>query len=291
MRQRSAHRELWDVHLAVTLFGVAGLFGKLVHQPAMTIVLGRSFFAAVCLLPIVARSAKPLHLKNSALALLLSGLLLALHWVAFFRAIQLSTVAVGLLTFCSFPLFATILEPPISKERFRAADALVVAIVVIGIYLVVPPVVISSHVTRGAARGVLSGALFALLSILNRRLTATRDPAALAGLQNAIAAAVLAPLVFSTGGSLPGLRDLILLLLLGVFCTALAHTLFIRSLRRLHAQTASMVAALEPVYGIALAWLFLGETPAQRTLLGGAIVVAGVILATRVRRTASPLAA
>jgi drug/metabolite transporter (DMT)-like permease len=59
-----------------------------------------------------------------------------------------------------------------------------------------------------------------------------------------------------------------LLLVLGVLCTALAHTLFIESLAVLRTQTASVISALEPVYGIALAALLLGELPALRTLVG-----------------------
>ena len=71
-----------------------------------------------------------------------------------------------------------------------------------------------------------------------------------------------------------------LLVVLGVVCTALAHTLFIRSLRVLSAHTASIVATLEPVYGIALAFLLLGEMPSARTLAGGALIVGAALLAT-----------
>jgi drug/metabolite transporter (DMT)-like permease len=68
---------------------------------------------------------------------------------------------------------------------------------------------------------------------------------------------------------------------LGVVCTALAHTLFIRSLRALSAHTASVVAALEPVYGIALALLLLGEVPPARTLAGAVLIVGAALYATR----------
>ena len=68
--------------------------------------------------------------------------------------------------------------------------------------------------------------------------------------------------------------------MLGVICTALAHTLFIRSLRVLSAHTASVVATMEPVYGIALAVLLLGERPNTATLTGGAIIVGAALWAT-----------
>ncbi len=71
-----------------------------------------------------------------------------------------------------------------------------------------------------------------------------------------------------------------LLLVLGVVCTALAHTLFIQALRGVSARLAAIASALEPVYGIALAWLLLGEAPAPRTLGGGAVILLAVLWAT-----------
>jgi drug/metabolite transporter (DMT)-like permease len=70
------------------------------------------------------------------------------------------------------------------------------------------------------------------------------------------------------------------LIVLGVVCTALAHTLFIRSMHVLSAHTASVVTALEPVYGIALAFVLLGETPGWRTLIGAALIVGAALRAT-----------
>ena len=89
----------------------------------------------------------------------------------------------------------------------------------------------------------------------SRRYAATHAPVAVALWQNAIAAAVLAPFVVAGAAAMPAItaHDVMLLLVLGILCTALAHTLFIGSLRRVSAHTASVVAALEPVYGIALA--------------------------------------
>ena len=76
-------------------------------------------------------------------------------------------------------------------------------------------------------------------------------------------------------------RDIVLLLVLGIVCTALSHTLFIASLRRVTAHTASVVAALEPVYGIALAALLLNEIPTPRTLAGAALIIGAALHATR----------
>ena len=69
------------------------------------------------------------------------------------------------------------------------------------------------------------------------------------------------------------LREQVLILVLGVACTAVAHTVFISGLRGVTNRTASYFAYLEPVYGIALAALLLQEVPSMRNLAGGAMIL------------------
>ncbi len=76
------------------------------------------------------------------------------------------------------------------------------------------------------------------------------------------------------------LKDLALLSFLGVFCTAIAHTLFIKGMRRVKAQVASIIATLEPVYGIILAVILLKEIPSLRTISGGILIVLSALFVT-----------
>ena len=80
-------------------------------------------------------------------------------------------------------------------------------------------------------------------------------------------------------GTLTG-QDLLLLVILGVVFTALGQGLVVASLQQLRAQTASVIFGLEPVYGILLAWLLLGEIPAPRTLVGGVLICGAVLWAS-----------
>src|SRR6266478_2704952 len=92
-----------SLHFAVLLFGFAGLFGKWLALPPATIVLGRTVFASVTLWAALRLS----HELRGRLEwrLAAGGALLALHWIAFFQAIQIASVAIGLLGFATFPLF------------------------------------------------------------------------------------------------------------------------------------------------------------------------------------------
>ena len=76
-----------------------------------------------------------------------------------------------------------------------------------------------------------------------------------------------------------------MLLLLGVVFTALAHTLFIRSMRTIKAQQASIIISLEPVYGIVLAALLLSEIPTVRMLIGGGLILGAAIYTMRRSKT------
>jgi len=268
-------------HVAVALFGFAGLFGKWIAWSSQGIVLGRTVVAAAVLLVVVRfrRGA----IRAPAWGLVPNGVILALHWIAFFTAIQVSTVAIGLLGYASFPLFVPWLERAmlgIAVTRRKLAGATLVAM---GLVLLVPDLSWASHTVRGLAWGVLSGFTFALLTVRTRKVAPSRWSSEVALWQNAIAALCTLPLVIAQGGVGGPLdaAELGKVLLLGVFCTALAHTLYAASLARLAASTASVCAALEPVYGIVLALLLLNEVPDARTMLGAALVVGAAIVASR----------
>lgn len=265
------------LHGAVVLFGVAGLFGKWVAAHAVVIVFGRVAVASLAFALLVRwlplRGERP---RGRRLALLWAcGALLALHWVTFFRAIQVSTVAVGLLAYSTAPVFVVLLEPLAFRERFSPRALACAALTVAGVALIVPRWSAGDALARGVAWGVAAGLSFAVLSLLNRRLVRDHSAIRVALHQDAAAMVLLAPLLPLVWRPLT-VGDLALLAVLGLFCTALAHTLFIQAMAVIAARVAAIASALEPVYGIALAWLLLGEVPAARTLAGGALILAAV---------------
>lgn len=268
---------LASLHIAVLLFGLAGLFGKWVDLPAATIVFGRTAIAASALAILLWLS--PGKRAGFDWRFAVNGAVLAVHWLAFFKAIQIADVATGLLGYASFPLFVLLLESALLRARVRGHDWLIAALVISGMLILVPEPRLDNRIAQGLAWGVLSGFSFALLAVRNRTLAVRSAPEAIAFWQNACAAVWLAP-ALALAPVLPDARELALLLVLGFVCTALAHTLFIRSMRTLRAHTASVVAALEPVYGIALAAVLLDEVPDARTLLGSVLIVGAVLMAS-----------
>ncbi|MCG8632464.1 MAG: DMT family transporter [Desulfobacterales bacterium] len=275
-------KSLIQIHMAVFLFGSAGLFGKFLSCSPFYIVLGRTFFGALALF-IYARFISGVRLSGFKAAHILfflsQGVLLACHWVLFFLSIQVSSVAVGLVTFSSFPLFVTFMEPVFFKERLKPADVVTAVAVFIGIVLVVPEISLSNKTTLGAFYGILSGLTFAMLALVNRKNARQTHAVTVAFYQNFFAALLLVFPVLFLKPAPPALSDLPMLIALGVVFTALAHSCFINALSEIRAQTASVIAGLEPVYGIVLAFFILNETPDLRTVSGGIIIIGTTIAA------------
>src|SRR5947208_16430124 len=274
-------RGLVFANVAALFFGLAGVLGKLSLLPAPLIVFGRVFFAGLLLLAICLFQHIPLLPKRRQDGFLLTGLvvLLALHWTTFFQAINVSNVAIGLLSFSSFPLFTAALEPLLLHQRPSRVQIVAALLILLGIYLLVPSFTFQNQTTLGVAWGVLSGATFALLSVTNRWLGRTYSSLAISLYQDGVAALVLLPIFFfSATGSFWTIHALLILFILGVVCTALAHTLFIASMRDITAQSASLLASLEPVWGIIFGILLFGAIPTTTTLLGGAIIISATLL-------------
>lgn len=277
-------RSLLQIHGAVLLFGFAGVLGdrRLLPLSPFVIVFGRVAFASLTLL-IAARlrpGVRGAMTGRDGLAFAALGALLAVHWTTFYAAVQMCGVALALLTFSMFPVFVAFLEPLLFRERLRAADVVLAAAATVGVAILAPSLELHDKATQGVLWGITSGLTFALLSLLNRKYVRRHSSITIALYQDVFAALVLLPLAVLFRPVAVTIGDVLLLAVLGVLCTAVAHSLFIASLHGVRTRTASMIACLEPVYGAALAAFILGDIPTARTVLGGAVVLGVAFYAT-----------
>ncbi|WP_096188072.1 DMT family transporter [Evansella halocellulosilytica] len=273
-------RELLYIHLAVLLFGFSGLFAEWVTLSALLIVFGRVIFASFFLLVVLVTKNEKVLLqsKRQVGPFLLLGALLALHWWSFFHAIQLSTVAVGLITFATFPIFASFLEPIVFKEPFQRKNIIFAILTFIGILIIVSEFHIGSDVTYGALWGIVSACTFACLSIANRKFVVNTSSIQIGFYQNLFAAICLSPLLFNTSNLMSiEYVDILLLILLGIVFTGCAHVLYIQGLSKINVRTASIIVTLEPVYGIVAAMMFLKQFPVLREWIGITLIIAVVM--------------
>ncbi|WP_371381031.1 DMT family transporter [Sporomusa aerivorans] len=275
------HKSLLEIHISVLLFGLSGLFGKLIVLPPMMIVFGRVVFASIFLYLLLRYRKKEIRLERPAdygyMAVI--GFLLAIHWSTFFLSIQISTVAIGLLTFSTFPVFVTFLEPFFFKEKIVTADIAVALITFLGVVLVVPEFEMGNQLTQGALWGGISGFSYALLSMMNRKYAGKYSGTVIAFYEQFIAAVLLLPFLFWYK-PLVQPADIALLVILGIVFTGVAHSLFINGLKNIRTQTAGIISSAEPVYGIISAAVLLHEIPSLRELAGGCIILGAVLYST-----------
>ena len=285
-------------HGVAVLFGLTGILGALIRFDAVAITAGRAGFAATALLVLALVQRRPLLQglgPRRAGIVLASGFLLAVHWITFFMAVKVGGVAVATLGFASFPAFIALLDVVLFRERIGRAEGMMLSLVTLGLVLVTPSFDVGDQGTVGLLWGLASGLSFAGLAICNRRGNRGMDAIQVAFWQNFVVALLVLPLLslglappqvahsqapssWVAGAGAIDWASWFWLAVLGVLCTGLAHTLFVKSLDALNARSAGMIIALEPVYAIACAWWLFGEEPSGRMLAGASLIILATVL-------------
>lgn len=276
-------KSLISVHIAVLLFGISGLIAKLVDLPSSIITLGRVVFSSLFLFIWMKLRGQNIRLKERKdyAALFFAGIMLAVHWTTFMLSIQLSTVAIGTLTFSTFPLFVTFLEPYMFHEKLKKESVASAVIMFLGVLYIVPEFTLGNRMTQGIIWGLVCSLSYSFLSLWNRKFAAEYTGKVISMYEQGAAAIVLLPALFIFRPH-PGAGDITGLILYGVVCTAIAHSMFIEGLKHIRVQTAGIISGLESVYGIVAAVIILHEIPTAKELIGGAIIL-GVVFYTTLR--------
>ncbi|MFM9951798.1 MAG: DMT family transporter [Saprospiraceae bacterium] len=260
---RNAYIEL---HIAVLLFGFTAILGDLIQLSALALVWWRVLFTTLSLLPLAQlRYLRDQLPRRTLWSYLGVGALVGLHWIAFYGAIKLSNASIALVCMATTSFFTAIVEPLFMRQRFKGYELALGALIVPGMALIVDGVRIP--VFSGLAAGLAAAFLAALFATLNKKIVGKTDEKSVTFVEMGSAWMFLSLvwLLFFASNSgdtafwPPTLLDWIYLLILALLCTTLAYVLALRALRHLSAFTSNLAINLEPVYGIALAWLILKE--------------------------------
>jgi len=273
-------KDIIYLHIAVMMFGVAGVIGQFVEVPSVMVALGRVICSSILLLIIALVKKDSLKLESSRdyIGIMLTGAVLAIHWTTFFQSIQVSSVAIGTITFSTFPLFLTFIEPVVFHERIRAKSILSAVILLIGVAITIPEFSLENQVTIGIIWGMLSSLTYAVITLANRYFSKKYEGRIVSFYEQGTAAIVLLPAIFLVPTRW-SVQDVVGVAAIGCICTAFAYSLYVSAQKKVKAQTAGIISGMETVYGIVYALIFLGEMPTLRELMGGAIIF-GVALFT-----------
>lgn len=284
------------LHLAVFLWGFTAILGKLISYSSLNLVWHRMLLTAAIYfcLPAVWRGIRSISFRNAA-TLMGIGLIVALHWLTFYGSIKLGdSASITLACLGSASFFSAVFDPLVNKKPFLVQELLLGLLVIAGILLIyyALPANPNPAVNYPAAiiTGVVSAALAALFTALNKKHIQKTTPVTLSALEmlsGALVLSIVFPLLAGDNAVwIPEWNpeannyDLLWLLLLAVVCTNLTFYLGTHALQEISAFTANLTVNLEPVYGIILGAIIFGE---NRDLslwfyLGSALILAAVFI-------------
>jgi len=247
--------------------------------PAIALVGARVTFGAIALIGVAAVLRKLEFPKVRRWRLVLSGVLLALHWITFFESIKLTTVAVALAVLYIGPILASILSGPFLGERVTGRLWIALGIAAGGTLLVVQPWADRSAETgvgitiEGIAVAGLSAAFLAALMLVGKPVAKDLGGLTMAIGELIVASVLLAPATFQ---AVTQYSDyMVNFLVLGAFFTGFAGFVYWEAMRHLPVAVVSVIMYIEPATAVMWAAVFLDETPNLATWLGVGLVIAG----------------
>lgn len=271
------------LHLVVFIWGFTAILGALISISAIALVWFRMILAVgfiVCYFLVTKKSFKVT--KKSSLLFLLSGVIIAVHWITFFKAIKVSNVSVTLVTMSTGAFFASLLEPLFFKRKIKGIEIFLGLIVVGGIYIIFN---FESTYLLGIIYALISAFLSALFAVFNGLLIKKYNANTISFYQLLYGVlAVTLYLIFTNSFSvsffiLPK-TDWIYLFILSSICTAYAFITSVKVMKYLTPYTVMLTINLEPIYGIILALFIFGEKEQMKPefYFGAFIVLLVVIL-------------
>lgn len=267
----------------LALSGLAASWGFIavlvaaVSLGSLALAFSRLAIAAAALATIALVRGHTLRPGKALPELILLGVLQAAHWVLFFEAVKLGSVALAVLTFYTAPVLLAAFAPAFLPERTSRVALAALPVGAIGIGLVAFSGDDGGRFSLGAvAAGLGSAVTFAALIVVSKRLlTNGTSPMTVALWDCIVGALVLSPALLFVGQVIPsGLADWSSVLVLGVVFTGLSTLFYTAVLRHVTAQAAGILTFLEPVAAVILAALLLGDDLTLATVIGGALVVA-----------------
>lgn len=270
------------LHLIVFIWGFTAILGKLISINAVPLVWYRMLIAASLVAVYILFKRYSFRVsKKTLLTMLMAGIIIALHWVTFFKAIKVSNVSIALVTMSTGALFTAFLEPIWYGRKMIWYEVAFGLMVVFGLYLIFN---VNASYSLGMGLALISALLGSIFTLINGQLIKTNKPSTIS-FYELLSGALFISIYLAANGSLKGeffalaFSDWFFIFILASFCTAYAFIAAIKVMRFISPYTVMLTTNLEPVYGIFLALLIFGESEKMSALfyIGALIIVTTII--------------
>lgn len=265
--------------IATVFISTSGSLGRFIDMPTPVVIWWRSGLAALFLLAFCWYKRVNLKIDSGRdrWTFFLGGLFMGAHWITYFYALKLSSVAIGMLSLFTFPIIIALLEPLFTKTKFDIIHVFLGFLVLIGIYILAPDFNLQNNQLKGLLFGLLSAVCYAIRVLLLKGQVGRYNSTMLMLYQMVIIFVLLIPVSFFMDMS-NITTQYPYVILLALLTTAIGHTMFVNSLKHFKASTASIIGSAQPFFGIIIAYFFLNEIPTIHTFVGGSLILVPVVI-------------
>ena len=272
-------RHILIINLAMLCVSTSGALGRYINLPPPLTIWYRAVFALLFLglFCFWKKYSFQFDCKKHGFTLFLTGLLMATHWVTYFYALKWSNVAIAMLSMFTFPIMTTLLEPLFLKTKFQTAHLFSGGIILLGIYFLAPSFDVNDTMTQGLLIGLFSAFCYSIRNVILKTKIDNFNGSMLMFYQMTVTIILLLPVLFFYNNE-NVVSQIPYIVFLGLVTTAIGHTLFLNSFKHFSVSTASIMSGIQPIFGIAIAIIFLNEIPSWRSAIGGGLILTAVVM-------------
>jgi drug/metabolite transporter (DMT)-like permease len=274
------------LHFLVFIAGFTAILGEVISIGSIALVWHRMFIALLLtFLFLIYKGYNLIINTKNLLKFLIAGVIIALHWITFFEAIEQSNISITLAMFSTGAFFASLIEPFFFKRKVRAVEIILGFLVICGVFIILNENVEKNEII-GVALGITSALLASLFSVINGKFVETNNPVVIS-FYEFLSGVTFILLYLILSGNLADLAitsfisyDYIYIFILGSICTAYAFIASVHVLKYLSPYTLVLTYNLEPVYGIILAIFIFPETEKMKLsfYVGTLIILSTIII-------------
>ncbi len=277
------------LHFIVFIWGFTAVLGDLISIQAVPLVWYRMLLGAIFVLLFILIKKDSLKIsKTNLFKFSLVGFIIAMHWLAFFTAIKVSNVSITLAMMSTGAFFASLLEPIFFKRKIIKYEVVFGFVVIIGLYIIFK---VESNYVMGILLALLSSFLGALFATVNGIFVKTTN-ASVITFYEMIFGVLFVSIFLGVTGSFDEFffqlsnNDWIYLIILASVCTAYAFIASVHVMKWISPYTVMLTTNMEPVYGIILALIILGEKEYMSpTFYLGAVIILIVVILNGIIKT------
>ncbi|MCX8491231.1 MAG: DMT family transporter [Cyclobacteriaceae bacterium] len=275
------------LHFVVLLFGFTAILGKLVTIPSVEMVFYRTLLAAGGMgVLILVTSGTFKVTQTDFLKIILTGSIVAVHWLTFFASGRVSNPSTSLVGFATCSFWAAFIEPIAKRKKIQGLEVALGLVVILGLVLIFS---FNFDYALGLFLGVASGLTAALFSVINSKLAA-RVSANIITFYEMVGACITVTIffpmyqIFFTDDQqlhlAPEVMDWVYIGIMALACSVYAYSVMINLSKKLSVFFLNLALNLEPVYGILIALVVFGqqEVMGWNFYLGTFIILAAVVL-------------